>query len=248
MAVTYVRNDQGEFIQVGPGGASTDTTLSQQGKPADAAAVGNALAGYSKLSHTHTEYAPTDAPVFTSSINMGRKADSDVGVDSVAIGRDCVASLDYCCAIGDTVSATGFVSHAIGVETTASGDFSYAEGYKSKATAYVSHAEGYEVQANADYSHAEGKGTIAYDYHQHVQGKYNLEDYENSYAHIVGNGSSDSSRSNAHTIDWDGNAWFAGGIYVGGTSQNDASKLTYEEWTFTLDDGSTVTKKVAVMA
>ena len=46
MATTYVRNDQGEFEPVGPGGAATDTTLSQLGKPADAAAVGAALTNY----------------------------------------------------------------------------------------------------------------------------------------------------------------------------------------------------------
>ena len=44
MATTYVRNEQGQFELVGPGGATTDTTLSQVGKPADAAAVGIALA------------------------------------------------------------------------------------------------------------------------------------------------------------------------------------------------------------
>jgi len=44
MATTYVRNDAGQFELVGPGGATTDTTLSQAGKPADAAAVGNAIA------------------------------------------------------------------------------------------------------------------------------------------------------------------------------------------------------------
>ena len=44
MAVTYIRNSNGEFERVGPGGASTDTTLSQAGKPADAAAVGAAIA------------------------------------------------------------------------------------------------------------------------------------------------------------------------------------------------------------
>ncbi len=68
MATTYVRNQQtNEFERVGPGGATTDTTLSQTGKPADAAAVGNALAGYvtspelsdllngkSDLDHIHT--------------------------------------------------------------------------------------------------------------------------------------------------------------------------------------------------
>lgn len=46
MSVTYVRNDNGQFEKVGPGSASTDTTLTQVGKPADAAAVGNALANY----------------------------------------------------------------------------------------------------------------------------------------------------------------------------------------------------------
>lgn len=46
MSVTYVRNENGIFEQVGPGGATTDTTLSQAGKPADAAAVGSALTNY----------------------------------------------------------------------------------------------------------------------------------------------------------------------------------------------------------
>jgi hypothetical protein len=47
---------------------------------------------------------------------------------------------------------------------------------------------------------------------QHVQGRYNVVDSEGKYAHIVGNGTS-ANRSNAHTIDWNGNAWFAGNIY-----------------------------------
>ena len=47
MATTYVRNANGEFELVGPGGATTDTTLSLVGKPADAGAVGAALLNYS---------------------------------------------------------------------------------------------------------------------------------------------------------------------------------------------------------
>jgi hypothetical protein len=39
-----------------------------------------------------------------------------------------------------------------------------------------------------------------------------------AYAHIVGNGTSTSNRSNAHTLDWEGNAWFAGDVYVDSTS------------------------------
>lgn len=47
MATTYVRNPQtNEFEKVGPGAATTDTTLSQLGCPADAAAVGAALTNY----------------------------------------------------------------------------------------------------------------------------------------------------------------------------------------------------------
>lgn len=46
MAVTYIRNEQGEFERVNPGAFTTDTTLSQLGRPADAAAVGSALTNY----------------------------------------------------------------------------------------------------------------------------------------------------------------------------------------------------------
>ena len=54
MAVTYVRDPQtNEFKLVGPGGATTDTTLSQSGFPADAAAVGSALSGKSDSGHSH---------------------------------------------------------------------------------------------------------------------------------------------------------------------------------------------------
>lgn len=48
-----------------------------------------------------------------------------------------------------------------------------------------------------------------------------------TYAHIVGNGSHDQNRSNAHTLDWKGNAWFAGDVYVGstsGTNRDEGSK------------------------
>lgn len=55
MSVTYVRNDQGVFEQVGPGGATTDITLSQVGKPADAAAVGNALTNYATQAYVSSQ-------------------------------------------------------------------------------------------------------------------------------------------------------------------------------------------------
>ena len=63
-----------------------------------------------------------------------------------------------------------------------------------------------------NYSHSEGEGTIAKGKAQHTQGKYNIIDEENKYSHIIGNGNSDTERSNAHTVDWDGNAWYAGSV------------------------------------
>jgi hypothetical protein len=52
------------------------------------------------------------------------------------------------------------------------------------------------------------------------------------YAHIVGNGDSESNRSNAHTLDWGGLGWFAGGLKVGGTGQDDtdAKNVATEEY------------------
>lgn len=51
MPVTYVRNADGVFEKVGPGGATTDVTLSQAGRPADAAAVGSALTNYATAAY-----------------------------------------------------------------------------------------------------------------------------------------------------------------------------------------------------
>lgn len=121
--------------------------------------------------------------------------------------------------------AKGESSHSEGRNTLALSDNSHAEGSSTIAYGNSSHAEGVNTIASGMYSHAEGYTTIAASDYQHVQGKYNIEDSANKYAHIVGNGSSDTNRSNAHTLDWDGNAWFAGNIYVGGTGQNDATAV-----------------------
>ena len=172
----------------------------------------------------------TNDLVITNSISMGRKAGTTVGEKSVAVGYDVTASGDYSHAEGSNTNASGYCSHAEGA-TTASGDCSHAEGLHSEASADYSHAEGFATKASGPRSHAEGYYTIAAGNSQHVQGKHNIEDTTNTYAHIVGNGTSGSARSNAHTLDWNGNAWFAGDVYVGGTSQDtDSKKLATEEY------------------
>lgn len=88
----------------------------------------------------------------------------------------------------------------------------------------ASHAEGFNSNASGDYSHAEGYYTTAFGNNQHAQGKYNIIDQQNKYAHIVGNGTANA-RSNAHTLDWNGNAWYQGDVFVGGTDQDSGEKL-----------------------
>ena len=82
MSVTYVRNSDGVFEKVGPGGATTDTTLSQSGKPADAAAVGSALTNYATKSELSTKSDSTHTHTLP---NLGTLADLGFQYGKVAV-------------------------------------------------------------------------------------------------------------------------------------------------------------------
>ena len=110
-----------------------------------------------------------------------------------------------------------------GKETVASGQASHAEGYQTTASGDNSHAEGCGTKASGFAAHAEGESTVASGIDQHVQGRRNIKDENDKYAHIVGNGNSKKA-SNAYTLDWEGNAWFAGNVYVGSTSGTNKDK------------------------
>ena len=68
---------------------------------------------------------------------------------------------------------------------------------------------GYAMGKN---SSAEGNNTVALGEDQHAQGRYNKLDGEGKYAHIVGNGLTLNSRSNAYTLDWEGNGNYSGTV------------------------------------
>lgn len=134
---------------------------------------------------------------------------------------------EYAWAEGQSTTAYGKWSHAEGYNSVAQGKYSHAEGYSTMASSNYSHVEGSITTASGNYSHAEGLGTKASSECSHAQGKYNISDTNNEYAHIVGNGNSSIDTSNAHTIDWQGNAWFSGDVYIGSTSgknKDDGSK------------------------
>ena len=74
----------------------------------------------------------------------------------------------------------------------------------------------------------EGLGGIGKD--SLAQGKYNISEIRDNsvgtYAHIVGNGTSNTSCSNAYTLDWQGNGTFAGTV----SSSTGADYAEYFEW------------------
>ena len=201
-------------------------------------------------SHTHSqyltehqsldEYATKNNPVFTGSMSSGRKEEAAVGENSFAVGSNVEASGESSHAEGSYTTASGNYSHAEGNyskalsdwahaegnSTTASGKYSHAEGNSTTALGESSHTEGSYSKASSDWSHAEGYHTTASSQYQHVQGKYNIEDTANKYAHIVGNGTTNIKRSNAHTLDWQGNAWYSGKLSQEGTPTEDKDLVT----------------------
>ena len=138
---------------------------------------------------------------------------------------------------GEMTIVSSYASHAEGSYctmpdgtkrySTAAGYASHTEGGGSHTTGVASHAEGIGTTANGRCAHTEGTYTIASGKSQHVEGIANIEDTNDKYIHIAGNGTLPTDRSNAYTLDWDGNAWYAGDIYVGstsGTNKDEGSK------------------------
>lgn len=132
------------------------------------------------------------------------------GKASHAEGSTTYAGGDYSHAEGWMTHADGAYSHAEGNHTTASKYSAHAEGDQTVAGGGYSHAEGWNSKAQGMYSHAQNMGTIAKGEAQTAIGRYNVEDDDDLYALIIGNGEWDEdeweyTRSNALTVDWNGN-------------------------------------------
>lgn len=160
------------------------------------------------------------------------------GFLSVAEGYLTKASGIYSHAEGSGTTASNTQSHAEGLDTVSSGLSSHSEGYNTEASGYASHAEGsntvasgrtahaegLETIASGDRSHAEGDNTEASGNRSHAQnyhtrtgydyqtaiGKYNDNQQDNAFE--IGNGTSNSNRSNAFAVDWDGNVTPSGQV------------------------------------
>ena len=137
---------------------TVDSALSSTStNPVQNKVINSALTDKATVNHTHSEYA-SKAKYEDTTINVGRKADTSVGLQSTAEGYNTTAS--------------GEQSHAEGCETTASGTYSHAEGYQTTAKNASCHTEGFQTTAIGPSCHAEGRGTTASGNCAHAGGYY----------------------------------------------------------------------------
>lgn len=147
-------------------------------------------------------------PIFTGAFSQNRKSNTTVGTNSFSSGDNCEASAED--------------SHAEGRYTVASG--------------YYSHAEGNYTTASGMASHAAGTVTIANHASQYTFGEYNVEDSSSAsalargnYIEIVGNGTASNAKSNARALDWNGNEYLNGYIYVGcGNDSTNGTRIPHD--------------------
>ena len=128
---------------------------------------------------------------------------------------------------GDGNAASGIDSAIAGGHANrASGDISVVCGGRNNEASVTAAGVlcGLNNKANRAYSSVlGGRGNQATGQSQTVFGDYNLAD--NSMVEIVGNGTSNSNRSNARTLDWSGNETLAGDIFLQGGSFDVRSKI-----------------------
>ena len=173
-----------------------------------------------------------------STINVGRKAETDVGEYSTAEGYDTTASGGYSHAEGEYSTASGYASHAEGSNSnlkgilpdrtviisdvdytitgsTAYGMNSHAEGTQSFAYGYSSHAEGYNTTASGSDSHAEGYNATASGHNSHAEGVTTTASGSNSHAEGTSTTASGTgSHAEGNNTTASGKCSHAGGCYT----------------------------------
>ena len=171
------------------------------------------------------------------------------GQTSHAEGAETTASGQSSHAEGSSTTASGSSSHAENNQTTASGSSAHSEGIRTVASGGASHSEGISTTASGVGAHTHGEGTIANHRGQTAAGRFNIADPSDdaeteigTYVEIIGNGTDASNRSNARTLDWNGNETLAGKLTVGAqaVNANDVPTLGQVQALINALDGSEV--------
>ncbi|MBR2342989.1 MAG: hypothetical protein IKA64_01900 [Clostridia bacterium] len=133
---------------------------------------------------------------------------------ALAIGRECTAKSQYGVALNRGTVA-GYAALAINRLCEALGDNSFSGGHNSSANHNTAYSWGRDVHTGFQY--------------QHVIGMFN-EILERSVALIVGNGSSDTARSNALVLEWIGHLKLANRITMGALPEDEMDALNYGQF------------------
>lgn len=187
---------------------------------------------------SHAEgYFTSAAGNYSHAENDNTKAN---GIGSHAEGYATEANAEYSHAEGHTTKAYGRYSYAGGVATTSTGAHSHVRGTRNKIDTELqsrftsnikcslTNLKNYPLGENETYNlndvvlynniywrYKGANGTTT-----NVEPGTNIDvwadtsDYRGKYLEIVGNGV-EGAPSNAYTLDWDGNAWFAGSLSRG---------------------------------
>lgn len=153
-------------------------------------------------------------------MGLGCSANGDF---SISTGEICQANGDRSIAGGLRTQANGLLSIAFGdslastrVRTQANGRMGVAIGYGCVADGNNSRAIGQAVHTNGTLSTGIGDRITVNGNRHFAVGKYNkdkdVEGKDYSYVFSVGNGTSEEARSNAYTLDWEGNGCYQGKV------------------------------------
>ena len=257
---TYINvaSGNGSFAE---GGNTKATGQNSHAEGAGSQAVGNSshAEGVYTIARNSASHAEGSSSVASgSTAHAEGNGTTASGVNSHSEGQGTQAQATDSHAEGCLTIASGVYSHAEGNKTVAAGGTSHAEGQRTFSNGVLTHTEGEANFNEARNAHVQGAGnelpsTQGYAF---VHGTYsNAPDLEGDsiqvqpkdasgnndgpytartrglYSEIVGNGTSDSNRSNAYALDWSGNGKYAGDVYV--HAENDSTggdKLATEDY------------------
>lgn len=198
----------------------TGTTASGGGSHAEghgttaSGAGGSHAEGY-QTTASGTNGAHAEGNATTASGNRSHAEGS--GTNSVGIASH---------AEGNTTYANGASSHAEGSRTIANGNSQHVVGSCNIADSYASWSEwvantSYTVGDKVKVTATQNNETIVTGYICKTANSDSTftasnwtKDSRMNYVEIVGNGTADNARSNAYSLDWNGNGRFAGKIYI----------------------------------
>ena len=159
----------------------------------------------------------------SSSISVGTDLTNSYSCDftvkysgSTTIGLYHVSCVVSYSSANNKITSTWTVENNFSEARTISFKWSSLQGVFSYSTTVPYYVLGTSADAAVGaFSIVGGQGIYATSDNQSAFGKFNVQDSNNDYAFMIGNGSDSANRSNALTVDWSGNVEAAGGGVFG---------------------------------